>query len=299
VSDLEPDLYDAKQEWAEALAFQLGQSSQIIDVLEGRSKFTVLCADALLALLRFPSDSVDMLLTDPPYSSGGAFRGDRTQSTRDKYVKSGEAVVHPPDFEGDTRDQRAYTLWVSLWCAEALRIAKEGALGMLFTDWRQLSATVDAFQAGGWVFRGIVPWDKTEASRPRAGGFRSQCEYIVWGSKGPLKERPVYGDGCLYVDDVLAHPFREAVGKNKLHQAVKPVELFKKLVVLCPPGGVVLDAFAGSASAGMATLRAGLRYIGLEISPTWAELSRERLLAELDGSTLAARAAGQAPLFGE
>jgi len=259
----------------------------LAEVLAGTARWVVLDGDSMLLLRELPDAVIDLLLTDPPYSSGGQFRGDRTRPTSEKYVTSG--VEAPPDFEGDTRDQRAYELWTALWCAEALRVAKPGAVGMLFTDWRQVAATQDAFQAGGWVMRGLVAWDKTEATRPRAGGFRAQCEYLVWGSRGPLLERDVYLNGC----------FRVPVGKDKLHQAVKPDGLLTELVKLCPPGGIVLDPFQGSGSTGIACARAGLRYIGIEIVPEWAGLTRERIRAEYSGSTLAARQSGQAALFGD
>lgn len=63
------------------------------------------------------------------------------------------------------------------------------------------------------------------------------------------------------------------------------------------PGGVVLDPFAGSGTTGVAALRAGRRFIGCEIDPSYAEMARERLAAEADGSTLAASRAGQGALF--
>ena len=45
--------------------------------------------DAMLLLRELESESVDLLLTDPPYSSGGMFRGDRAQTTNTKYVMTG------------------------------------------------------------------------------------------------------------------------------------------------------------------------------------------------------------------
>jgi site-specific DNA-methyltransferase (adenine-specific) len=260
----------------------------VSEVLAGAATWAIECADSLLGLRELPDACVDGVVTDPPYSSGGAFRGDRAQSTATKYVTSGAEHV-PDDFAGDTRDQRAYELWTALWSAEALRVAKDGAVAVLFCDWRQLGATIDSFQAGGWVFRGVAAWDKTESTRPRLGGFRAQCEYLVWGSKGPLVDRPhVALPGC----------FRVPVGQDKLHQAVKPEALLQQLVPLVAEGGVLLDPFTGSGSAGVCAIRGGRRFLGLEIMPSWAELARERLRAESAGSTLRARQAGQESLFG-
>jgi len=62
----------------------------------------------------------------------------------------------------------------------------EGCHLVAFSDWRQLPALCDAVQAGGWLWRGIAAWDKTEASRPRNGGFRAQCEFMA-SSRRPTR----------------------------------------------------------------------------------------------------------------
>jgi len=58
------------------------------------------------------------LITDPPYSSGGQFRGDRTRSTVEKYVQSG-TMAYRPEFAGDNRDQRSFLIWAGLWMGAA------------------------------------------------------------------------------------------------------------------------------------------------------------------------------------
>ncbi len=113
--------------------------------------------EALAVLRSLPDASVDAVLTDPPYSSGGFTRGDRQQDTTSKYVQSG-TLIERPDFAGDTRDQHSFRYWEALWMAECLRIVKPGSPLCVFTDWRQLAATTDALQAGGWIYRGILVW---------------------------------------------------------------------------------------------------------------------------------------------
>src|SRR5207247_3917315 len=66
------------------------------------------------------------ILTDPPYSSGGAFRGDRVKETTAKYVSTHSANKEIPAFEGDVRDQRSFSLWTALWSSEAWRVGVEG-----------------------------------------------------------------------------------------------------------------------------------------------------------------------------
>lgn len=115
-------------------------------------------AEAYAWLREQPSDSIDALITDPPYSSGGFMRADRNATPAAKYRDNAAKSVLP-DFYGDNRDQRSFLVWCSLWLAEAHRVLREGAPVCLFTDWRQLPITTDALQCGGFV--GVLPgtWD--------------------------------------------------------------------------------------------------------------------------------------------
>jgi site-specific DNA-methyltransferase (adenine-specific) len=144
------------------------KTAAISDVLGGRARWCVVQADCLEALRSMPDACVDAIVTDPPYSSGGFTRGDRTGSTKTKYTLT-RPLVNRPGFAGDNRDQRSFGYWCTLWLSECLRVAKLGAPICVFSDWRQLPTTTDVLQAGGFVWRGLVVWDKTEACRPAMG----------------------------------------------------------------------------------------------------------------------------------
>lgn len=231
---------------------------------------TLYCGDALAVLAELPTASADALITDPPYSSGGMVRGDRAgQAPNAKYVTTGSSSKQMPEFSGDNRDQRGYTYWLSLWLSEALRVVKPAGVAILFTDWRQLPSTTDALQSGGWVWRGIVPWHKP-ASRPTAGRFTASCEYAVWGSAGPMT-----GDltaPCLPGFLVESSP------RDREHVTQKPVGIMRELVRIAPPGGVILDPFAGSGTTGVAALMESRRFVGVEIHEHFVDVARGRLL---------------------
>jgi site-specific DNA-methyltransferase (adenine-specific) len=232
---------------------------------------SVACGETLELLLRLPDACVDAVITDPPYSSGGAFRGDRTVDPRMKYVVTNVIKDHLT-FSGDNRDQRGFGYWCALWLSQALRVTKPGGVVCIFTDWRQLPTETDALQAGGWVWRGIVPWDKTEGARPDKGRFRNQCEYVLWGSKGPMPE-PTEESPCL---PGLIRLYGKPA--EKVHIAGKPVGLMRQLLRIVPPGGVVLDPFCGAGSTLMACAEEGYPFIGFEISNSWTETARERII---------------------
>lgn len=230
---------------------------EVRDVIEGRRRWAVVQGDALALLLLLPDGCVDALITDPPYSSGGAFRGDRMGSTSSKYVAD-SVQIKRAEFTGDNRDQRAFAYWCVLWLSQGLRVTKPGSPILQCTDWRQLPTTIDAMQAGGWVWRGIVPWDKTEGCRPQKGRFAAQCEYWPWGSNGPMSEdREV---GCL---PGIVRNFPKPSEKN--HIASKTEATMRPLVRICEPDGIILDPFAGGCSTGRAALAEGRRFIGFEL----------------------------------
>lgn len=223
------------------------------------------CRDVLPAL---PPGSVDLVLADPPYSSGGMYRGDRAQPTVGKY---GTAADYPA-FGGDNRDQRAFERWCSWWMGDAQRIVRaSGAIGC-FIDWRNIASLIDALQIGGWVYRGITPWHKGVDQGVNKGWFRRNVEYIVWGSNGPLTmgvraESPSH-DGIVYCR--LNHT-------EKLHQAGKPVELISMLIEIRPGWDVVLDPFMGSGTTLVSAYQSGRRAIGIELEERYCELAAKRL----------------------
>ncbi|WP_069465428.1 DNA-methyltransferase [Actinacidiphila rubida] len=226
--------------------------------------------DALDVLRQLPNDSVDAVITDPPYNSGGASSTSRTnQTARKKYVSS-DAQHDLPDFTGDQRDQRGYLAWMTLILGQCLRVTRTGGPLLVFCDFRQLPVTSDALQAAGWVWRGVVPWHKPIA-RPQLGGFRRSCEYALWATNGPVDaaRNPVSLPG-LYTAS-------QPRGSHRVHITQKPLELMRELVKVCVPEGTVLDPFAGSGSTGVAALAEGRSFQGVELSPAYRRVAESRL----------------------
>ena len=238
-------------------------------------RVTLYGGNALALLAVLPDASVDAVITDPPYSSGGQFRGDRMGDVHSKYVNNdsiaGQALTV---FAGDNRDQRAYGYWCALWLAECLRVTKPGGTCLLFTDWRQLPITTDALQAGGWVWRGIVPWVKPDA-RPRAGRFSAQCEYVIWGSAGAM---PIeLGDQCL------PGFYQARAPREREHITQKPLSVMRSLVKIAPKGGTVLDPFMGAGTTGIAAVIEGRDFVGAEVTEHYQRIARERIEASIIG----------------
>jgi site-specific DNA-methyltransferase (adenine-specific) len=248
--------------------------------------WTLHLGDCLDVLPTLPDGSVDAVITDPPYSSGGMFRGDRVNGTTDEKYTHEEHRGKRPNYSGDNMDQRAWALFGRLWMAEARRATREGGYLCCFTDWRQLPTLTDVVQHAGWVWRGVLIWDKTEAAKaPHLGYFGYQCEFIVWATNGPCLQRPALAEGG---EGRMPGCFRRAVSRaDKFHQAGKPTDVMAWLVRCCPPGGVVLDPFCGSATTGVACIQSGRRFVGVESNPDYHPVARNRL-EEVHGPLFAA-----------
>ena len=236
--------------------------------------WTIHHGDCLDILRTLPDASVDAVIADPPYSSGGAYRGDRNQDVAAKYQQSGTAKTYAT-FTGDAMDSRSWCYWSTLWLSEVRRIVRPGGYLLCFADWRQLPTLTDAVQSASWVWRGLIAWDKTDAARgPHKGYFRHQCEYVAWGTNGACEVPPVDDPrggpwpGCFRV------PVRQA---DKHHVTGKPTELMRQLARCVPVGGTILDPFAGSGSTGVGALLEGRQFIGIEREAAYVDIARRRL----------------------
>lgn len=238
--------------------------------MSDKPTWAILQGDALQIIPTFAPNTFDAVITDPPYASGGRTQAEKNRSTTQKYSSMGEKA--PPPFDGDAKDQRSWTSWATEWLTAARLASKPGAPLCMFIDWRMLPSATDAVQWAGWIWRGLVPWDKGN-SRPQKGRFRQQTEYIVWGSNGDMpRDRKV---PCLPGLYHYGNP-----GK-RIHLTEKPLQLMRDIVRITEPGGHILDPFAGAGTTVLGAVLEGYSATGIEFSKVYAEKARERIEQEL------------------
>jgi site-specific DNA-methyltransferase (adenine-specific) len=234
--------------------------------------------DALAILAELPDGSVDVVMTDPPYSSGGLHRGDRIRAVDEKYPTATEGV-----FAGDNRDQRAWALWTAAWSWAARRVVRPGGHVFVFSDWRQLPTASDALQLGGWIWRGVVTWDKSPRGLPARGFFRNNVEFVLWGTSGPMRDREAV---TAIPGGVVTAPTPGSAADATWHPTAKPTDLLRHLLAIVPPHPdgsplTVLDPFMGAGSTLRAAKDLGLRSVGIEAEPDFCQLAARRLAQEV------------------
>ncbi len=231
---------------------------------------TIYLGDCVDILSTFEDNTFDAVITDPPYCSGGQTAQQKKASTSAKYTTHGKQSLFP-DFSHDSKDQRGFEYWCRLWLSQAQRATKQGGMLCQFTDWRQLPLVTDIVQSVDWIWRGVAVWNKKN-SRPQLGKFKQQCEYVVWASKGDLKNEGPCLPGCF--DSAIVS------GKDRLHQTQKPLDVMQAICKIAwKDGATILDPFVGSGSTLAAAKSLGKKAVGIEISEYYAKQAALRLLA--------------------
>ena len=202
----------------------------------------------------------DIVVTDPPYSSGGYQEAGKASGSIG--TRSDEVIAL------DNLSTRGYQRLMR----EVLRGCRQAEELYLFTDWRMWVYTFDAIEDAGWRVRSMLVWDK---GTPGMGmGWRNQHELIAFGKRSGFERvggRPAVGN-------VL----RTSRTGNKWHPTEKPVELVARLLGNSA-GEAVLDPFMGSGTTLVAAKAAGKRAIGIEMEERWCDAAASRCSQEVLG----------------
>lgn len=217
----------------------------------------LLQGDCVELLRSLPDNSVDLVLTDPPYGIDyqSAWRTDRS--------------AWKPKILNDKKPFLAFI-------PELRRVLKPTGCAMIFTRWDVQQAFIDELDRNGLRVRSVLIWDKLAHSMgdlKRAYGSRYESVLFHSGDAFSFPgKRP---------QDIIACP---RVSPNKLvHPNEKPVELLETLISQVTTGGdTVLDCCMGSGSTGVAAVSIGRRFIGMELSDQYFQLARGRVLEAED-----------------
>lgn len=224
--------------------------------------FTGDCLDILPTLA---ADSFDAIVTDPPYSSGG-----RTQAAARNIVSKNDTDVRSNDdwFLGDNMGVDTYIRWMRQVANECLRVTIYGGHAYVFTDWRQFTNVVTAWESVGWTLRSVIVWDKAKGGA--MGSFwRNNHEWACVFTKG--QPNPPAHRSCF-------NTWTGTKPQGHEHPTEKPLALMAYIIQAIPKGvGRILDPFAGSGTTLEAAKSLGFDAVGIERNPVYAEHCRNRI----------------------
>lgn len=209
---------------------------------------------------RIPNESVDLIVTDPPYlitARGNSLGGGMLQN---KLCKDGLVFSHN-------------TIKCKEYAGEFYRVLKEGTHCYVMTNNVNLIEMLNEFTNVGFHFVKSLIWDK--GNKIIGTYYMSQYEHILFFRKGFGKQINNCG-----TSDILSIPNIKTKDENgnNIHDTEKPVELMKILIEnSSKEGDLVLEPFMGSGSTCVAAKMCGRDYIGCEIDEHYFNICKERL----------------------
>lgn len=142
-----------------------------------------------------------------------------------------------------------------------------------------------ALNVGGCAVNGRLPSTVTFEHDPScsAGGCSDRCATCILGNEARFfyAHRPTVRErdaGCESLPRRAMDGRADSDGRGNYHASPKPIALMRWLVrLVTPPGGLVLDPFAGSGTTGAAAMLEGARFLGVERDATMVRVARARI----------------------
>lgn len=212
----------------------------------------IIHGDCLEVLKTLDAESVDALVTDPPYGI------DYQSSRRIDKTKRKPKILN---------DQRPF-IW---WLYDAYRIVKQGGALLCFCRWDTQEAFKMAIEVAGFTIKSQVIWDRgVHGMGDLSSSFAPQHDVIWFATKGKF----VFPD--RRPKSVIRS--QRISGNDLVHPNEKPLDLMIQLVkAVTPPAGVILDPFLGSGSTGLAAKSEGFQFIGIEKEAEYVKIAEARI----------------------
>ncbi len=219
---------------------------------------------------------VDVVVTDPPY--GKKFHdGGISGRSSERWAMPSPAKFRGVSIRNDSRPDVSALPFI----ATAIKL---GGACYLCSQWMTESAWIDGLRANGLTVRNRLIWAKPfHGAGDLKTTFGPQHESILFATKGRHELRG-RRDGDIWTEPVGSNGcFR----KGNEHPNQKPVALMAWLLgKSTAAGGCVLDPYMGSGSTGVACIRTGRKFVGIELDERYCEIAAKRIETELARTAL-------------
>ena len=213
--------------------------------------------DCLRVLKEIPDESIDLVVTDPPYdietSGAGLYKQEDKQ-----YVK--ELVGMKDGFSEEILDGLC-------------RVMKKINI-YLFCSQKQIIPLLDYFVKRKGCNWNILSWHKSNPVPACGNKYLTDTEFILFFREKGVK---VYGSFDTKKTYYIT-PLNQKDKKKYGHPTCKPEEIVKNLVVNSSnEGDVVLDCFMGSGTTGAVCVGINRKFIGIEIDENYFKIATARI----------------------
>ena len=227
----------------------------------------ILCGDCLKVMREMPSHSIDLIVTSPPYnirntSGHGILDGSRRWKN--------PPLRHGYSLHDDCMPHAEYVAWQRECLTEMMRLLQDDGAIFYNHKWRVQHGRLQdrADIVNGFPVRQIIIWQ-------RAGGINFNNRFFV-----PTYEviyviaKPDFG--LLPKANGAGDVWRIDQDRNNKHPAPFPVDLPDR-IIRSTDAAIILDPFIGSGTTAVAAKRLNRHYIGIELSPDYCAMARQRI----------------------
>lgn len=228
----------------------------------------IVCGDAVEIMEGIPDGAVDLVVTSPPYnlknSTGNGMKDGRGGKWANAALQNG--YTH----HDDCMPHDEYVQWQRDCLAQMMRIIPEDGAIFYNHKWRVQGSLLQDRQdiVGGFPVRQIIIWKRKGGFNFNAGYFLPTYEVIYLIAKPKFKLAPhanAHGDIWEFMQEM-----------NNEHPAAFPINLINR-IVSSTTSKIVLDPFMGSGTTAVAANNFGRSFIGIDLSPEYCEMARNRI----------------------
>ena len=211
--------------------------------------------DCLNVLKDIEDNSIDLVVTDPPYE---VITGGRNGGVKGK----------PSGILTENKQLMKSIPKADLWLSECFRVMKDGTHIYIMTNTLNLTNYLNIINDVGFKLHNLLVWNKNNTTPNR--WYMKNCEYVIFARKG-------FAKSINNPSSQTVHNFDNIIG-NKKHPTEKPVDLMKLYVENSSQvGDTVLDPFMGVGSTGVACKELNRNFIGVELDKQYFDIATKRI----------------------
>ncbi len=235
----------------------------------------IICGDCLEVMRSMPSESVDLVVTSPPYNLG---KPSKQYSIHKKVGSIGrnKMITESYDTASDDMNCEQYILWQRDILAECLRLIKK--TGAIFYNHKPriknglLNSCSDIL--ADFPVRQTIIWQRDGGLNFTNSYFLPTYEYVFLIAKPDFKlKRKANAIGDVWRINAGSDPKRKAND----HPCPFPEELPRRCIQSSLHNQIVLDPFLGSGTTCAVAKSLGCNYIGIDLSENYCQIARERI----------------------
>lgn len=230
--------------------------------------------DCISGMLEMDDESVDLIVTDPPYNTG------MDGKTSGRFGNKDAKGNWLGGFFNDNYTDEEYEGLVRNVCAQLYRVLKNDKAGYIFINWKKLGLWLHTLESVGFSIKNVIVWDKVVHGL-NYQNYAYTHEFIIFFVKGrffPSNKSYNCKKQGLY-KDVWA--IRRDLGNDDAkfeHETVKQINVIKTPIIhASEEGDLVLDPFMGSGTTAVASKSLRRNFIGFELEERYCQLAQRRL----------------------